>query len=203
MLPGIRGMIRTGGGAPVLKAASSYNGSSATTHNVTMPSSFAAGDLLICMFNVSTTFSSFTGWNNLAGITAKRCFYKIAAGGDSASIVLSSSGALEASIAAYGGSVGGLDGTPVGAGSTNSDPTLGAITVGTAGGTEIAGAITTSPSTVSTPSGFSLDTAAITPSTMTFYWFSKAVTVTGSTGTVLIDQSGTTSCAAAHLYLLP
>jgi hypothetical protein len=190
-----------GAGGLSLKSSSSYNGSSASSHSVTMPATFAAGDLLICPFATGSAqaISSFTGWTDLnTGGTARRIYYKIASGGDTASIVLSGANTLEASISAYGPTAG-VDGTPT-ADVAAGDITLSAITTTVAGGLLVAVSVTAN--TVSTPSGFSLDTL-VTPSSFNFYFFSKAISATGSTGTVLLDESSTGVQGGGLIYIKP
>lgn len=204
MLPGLRGMIRSGSTVPpAFKSASSYSGAAATSHSLTMPGTFAAGDLLIATVTQTsgapTSVTSFTGWTALLSGTAGHfIYYKVAAGSDTATIQIATSRAVEASIAAYG-STTGVEGTPT-SDEASGDITLSAITVTTSGGALVA--TSTTSNTVSTPSGFTQNNLT-TPSTINFYWFSKTITSTGSTGTVLLDESASASHAGALIYIKP
>lgn len=187
-----------GGGGFGFKSASSYNGSFSTSHSITMPS-FSASDLLFAMvYKTDATTTSMSGWTELLDTFPYAVYYKIAVGGDTAPLTLSSARAVEASIAAYG-PTSGVEGTPT-VDTNNGDITLSAITVTTSGGILIAAAQTTN--TVSTPSGFTLD-SLVTPSSYNTYFFSKRITSTGSTGTVLLDESSTATQGGALIYIKP
>lgn len=192
--------------APAFKSASSYNGSTSSSHSVTMPGTFAAGDLLLAIM-VSETghpVTSMTGWTQIytSGTNTRRIYRKIAAGSDTATVGLSGSGTLEAAIAAYG-ATNGIDGTPT-TDEASGDTTLSAITVTTAGGFLIVAncLVSAGGATITTPTGFTQDSTT-TPSSHLFRFYSKSISASGSTGSVTVDQSGSNTMFSGMVYITP
>lgn len=197
-----------GGLAPNLdfNSYSTYSGSSASSHDVTMPSSFSAGDVLVAVFgNASNVaLSSVSGWtpvgsasNGAAGFGA--VYYKVATGSDTMTVGLASSSTLDALVGALGPSTG-ITGTPTFNSSTTSDITLSAVTTGAANSIVVAagrlggGALTT-------PSGFSV--AASYTTGLKLYLFTKLQASAGSTGTVAMNQSLSTLNVGGLLAVKP
>lgn len=194
-----------GGGAPAFKSASSYNNASITTsHNVTMPATFSAGDLLILSLahQQNATVSSLTGWTSLLNATNRSIYYKVATGGDTCSVTLTSSGSqASGGVAAYG-PYRAIDGTPT-TGIAFGDVTLGAVTTTNANALLIAVAsLNCSPFTsMATPSGFTLDASAEYTQRFAFF-YSKVLTSAGSTGSVLLDVTASAPALGGALIAI-
>lgn len=94
----------------------SLTASASTTHTVSLPASISAGDLLLIFLStIENTYTTPSGWTQLFQVSGSSqnvfaCFYKVASGGEGASVAVTCGAAREGAHQSY--RITGYTGSP-------------------------------------------------------------------------------------------
>lgn len=192
-------------------SATTTAASAGGTEAITMPSDILAGNLLVMSIVAIDTGGgidiSVSGWTELdeetTGGSSVGLYYKIAAGSDTATATLTGGASDFSALVGQFEFTSGVNGTPTSATNNSGDATASAVTTTEQNCLVIGFGAVEGAATVSTPSGFTLDASYTSPDDGVHYIFSKLQAATGSTGTVLFNQSGSGSLAVGQIAIKP